>query len=1020
MSSRNPFGDTTQGADDDRNTTGGGTSGGDTSDGGSVGDDRNQTSDSGGRDDDDDDRNPLGDTSQGADDDRNTTGDPGSDDTTTEPTNPVGDTTQGADDDRNTTQDSGLPEGVTAAELGDRLIESGGSVDPDDVSDDPTNPVGDTTQGADDDRNTTGDPGTDDTTTEPTNPLGDTTQGASDDANQDIDPRGQSPQTGTDDATTEPSNPLGDTTQGASDDANQDIDPGGQSPQTGAAPTPDPSNPLGDTTQGASDDANQDIDPGGQSPQAGGDTAAQVGDDRNMTRGPGGGRTGAPLAGNADRIEVTETVGSPGDIDFRFADQSQFVDSDPQFRSDTRGREIAEQIARSGAQIGSAAGERVARGLAASRGGEQALEAFGQTGGGLPGAAGLLAADVADAGRFVSEPTRDAVEPGAQLGAEDILGVTGETLARNAELAAAAGDSAIEGTDRRLDIDFDRRAAGEGAAIRFTDDEDFRNQIAGELAFGAVSAAAATPASAGARAAAARAPISTRRAEFAAVDGETTTVRGVEVGTERTNSVLAGTVDRRPQLGTPEVDLDTVDFERQGEARGPAFEPVTRFEGSVVEASLRDRGATQAADRVSAVQDVVDAAADIDRASVSRSDLERTISDVERVAGDPGQIVDQLAESDATIFGSGAIRAQNPDFRQPGDVDAIVPRDRADQADRELSRSGDFDLKTPSDFAGLEEGERFGFGARSQEPIDVDDTDGVSVNPIGEELQRQAGASGFVRRGVVGDDEIDVGARPTPSGGPSPRSDVGDAAELAGDVLGERDSATQQFRGAFGDGPDPAPTGSTRGLRDFLGDTRAQATTPDTRGQVGDDRIGVTGSDTRSARDNATTTTRATQRETDNSDTPSVDSDNNEIADVTDSPSPTRRDRDGGGGSSPTPDAGGGGGGFAGGGGGGFAGGGTSPTPGGGDSGTSPTSTSPTPTSPTSPTTTPISPTQSITPTPTPPPTQDPPTTRRLELEDAELDDEGQRRVEEDAALFGSGILSGDTAARSLFGDNDS
>jgi len=77
--SRNPLGDTTQGAGDDRNTVGGGTSGGDTSDGGSVGDDRNQTSGSGGRDRDDDDddgggsRNPLGDTTQGAADDRQQT-----------------------------------------------------------------------------------------------------------------------------------------------------------------------------------------------------------------------------------------------------------------------------------------------------------------------------------------------------------------------------------------------------------------------------------------------------------------------------------------------------------------------------------------------------------------------------------------------------------------------------------------------------------------------------------------------------------------------------------------------------------------------------------------------------------------------------------------------------------------------------------------------------------------------------------------------------------------------------------
>jgi hypothetical protein len=78
MSSRNPFGDTTRGADDDRNSVGGGSTGGGGTSGGSSTDDGGGGGGGGGggrdRDDDDDDRrNPLGDTTRGADDDRQQT-----------------------------------------------------------------------------------------------------------------------------------------------------------------------------------------------------------------------------------------------------------------------------------------------------------------------------------------------------------------------------------------------------------------------------------------------------------------------------------------------------------------------------------------------------------------------------------------------------------------------------------------------------------------------------------------------------------------------------------------------------------------------------------------------------------------------------------------------------------------------------------------------------------------------------------------------------------------------------------
>jgi len=168
-----------------------------------------------------------------------------------------------------------------------------------------------------------------------------------------------------------------------------------------------------------------------------------------------------------------------------------------------------------------------------------------------------------------------------------------------------------------------------------------------------------------------------------------------------------------------------------------------------------------------------------------------------------------------------------------------VPRNEIAQADANLRQFGDFDLKEPDDFAGLREGEVFGFGAESRSPVAVEGADGLRINPVGEELQRQAGASVFVRRGIFEAGEIDVGARPTPLGEPSPRSDVADAAQLAGDVLGEAADETQQFRRAFADELDeetqplpPAAEPRQPGLFDeFVGEDRAQLGIPDRRGR---------------------------------------------------------------------------------------------------------------------------------------------------------------------------------------------
>jgi len=129
-----------------------------------------------------------------------------------------------------------------------------------------------------------------------------------------------------------------------------------------------------------------------------------------------------------------------------------------------------------------------------------------------------------------------------------------------------------------------------------------------------------------------------------------------------------------------------------------------------------------------------------------------------------------------------------------------------------------FDIKTPEDFGGLEGGETFGFGRRSQDPVET--PEGVGVNPIGEELQRKAGASGFVRGESVGADRIDIGPR-----GPGRTKDPEDALEIARSVAGDDDARVRQFERAFFDDDGSADVSDARltaGLREFIRDERGQ------------------------------------------------------------------------------------------------------------------------------------------------------------------------------------------------------
>jgi|GEM_PF-2788705 len=296
---------------------------------------------------------------------------------------------------------------------------------------------------------------------------------------------------------------------------------------------------------------------------------------------------------------------------------------------------------------------------------------------------------------------------------------------------------------------------------------------------------------------------------------------GVEVGGRQIvgsrniqGRTLVGARGLRPTLGTPEVDVERVDFERMGEGKsqqGPVFEPLTPFETDVFTTSARAAGG-DIETRIGAIQGVLDRAESIGGRAATRSpeSAESVIRVTEDISDDVDaeELAGTLADIDATIFGSGAVRAQLSEFRDPGDIDIVVPEkgeaaeqladvrgvDLTAQQIKQNVRESPFDVKEAEDFAGLGQGEIFGFGRRSQRPLTTEE--GVRVNPAGEELQRKAGASGFFRAPGQFTEEVDVGPRPNPGGDPRFK-DVEDTAEIGRALLGDV-SEVREFERAFG------------------------------------------------------------------------------------------------------------------------------------------------------------------------------------------------------------------------------
>jgi hypothetical protein len=281
---------------------------------------------------------------------------------------------------------------------------------------------------------------------------------------------------------------------------------------------------------------------------------------------------------------------------------------------------------------------------------------------------------------------------------------------------------------------------------------------------------------------------------FPRLRSDTITLRGVRLTTprllegrvDRPGTTLYGTVDGRPTLGTPRPDVDDVDFGKLGRpGKGQTAEPTGRFETDV----FRALAATDAdaLDRFTAAEGVVDTAT----RQGGKLELDAT-EDIVRQAEDiPDEaapdVADALADLDATIFGSAAVRAQVPEARAPRDLDIAV--DDPDAAKPRLSQALEgtdadvdaFDIKAREERA--TPGEIVKFGRLAQDRLETDE--GVKVTPAGEELLKKAGASAFIRgEGSPAPefpgrtDVLDVGPEPV-SEGSFPRSkDPGDAATV--------------------------------------------------------------------------------------------------------------------------------------------------------------------------------------------------------------------------------------------------
>lgn len=328
-------------------------------------------------------------------------------------------------------------------------------------------------------------------------------------------------------------NPFGDTSRGRDDDRNTvgGGSSGGSSDGTTGGSTggsssdggggrdrdddaPASRNPFDDTTRGREDDRNT---TGSSSP------SSRVGDDRNQTADPD------PVS--TDLPRTPDSVGGA------------------EFRQDTVARRSAQTVADIGGDIG--------RGVT-----DSALDVVGAE----PGADREIVEDI---GETLGQTPGDALETGVDVG----QGFTSVTRAgarkgpaaafeQTQDLTADAADAGLRGADQLLDVDFDRRAAGEGAAVQV--EEANRDSAAVTATVSALTLAGgsvgATSTGLGIRSAASRAgPDSSRGGTSTGVEADPVASGRSDVGTGGLDSILDPDTVGSTSLRDTDVEPDTND-----------------------------------------------------------------------------------------------------------------------------------------------------------------------------------------------------------------------------------------------------------------------------------------------------------------------------------------------------------------------------------------------------------------------------------------------------------------------------
>lgn len=374
-----------------------------------------------------------------------------------------------------------------------------------------------------------------------------------------------------------------------------------------------------------------------------------------------------------------------------------------------------------------------------------------------------------------------------------------------------------------------------------------RDEVEGAVLGNIAGAAAVAPAST------AVTPVRVARTRIPTDDGGTTTVRTAQTRLPGRfgGRNLAGQATGRPEVGTPSLDPDVVDFRRLGGRDDRAFEPSGQLETDTFRATARAEGG-QPAERSAAQRDVLDEVDDAGSVGTVEADsAEDLVGAAERVPDDRADDVAAALrdlDDDAVVFGSAATNAQLPEFRSPNDLDVVV-RDRAEAEARfaEALEGSDatvgdvFDLKevdeAPGKFRG---GEPIKFGRTSRDPVEFD---GIRINSLTEETVRKTGAAGFFRgRGAPEGaddpralpDQFDVGPQPRRAGRVDTRQkDVDDAITLARGLDAVDDRTAERFAEAFGRTPDTDVRrgvfddvlgGERDALRRFADDDRGQTT----------------------------------------------------------------------------------------------------------------------------------------------------------------------------------------------------